>query len=442
MRILIVCIYLLFLLGLNTCAQRLTKSSNIILISIDTLRADHLRSYGYDRDTSPLIEQLAHEGVLFREAIAQSPWTLPSHVSLLTGIYPKHHGVKDEKTAIPDRVNLLAEYFRSHGFATAGFVNSFYLSGRYGFDRGFEEFQYIRETLGADHVIREALKYLRNRAPKRFFLFLHFYDVHSDYDPGPNYEKMFNGARTGKVPGTTAALLKYRRGEIKITPEDIKYIEGLYDAEIRELSDKLTELFETLKKMKMLDNTLVIITSDHGEEFLDHNGVLHGRTLYDELVRVPLIFWGPGIPKGVIIQQQVQLVDIMPTLLEWCGIEPETRLDGHSLGSLIGGRGGGSEDRPAFSEADHNNKENDIKRMIRLNGYKFYFDRLTEHKEMYSLASDPKEKVNVYDSANPNAKAMEKRLFEWMERQEVSTQSIPLSNKDIDKLKSLGYVNE
>jgi len=433
------CILALF--GQGACSKKSDKIPNVLLISIDTLRADHLGYNGYYRDTSPFLDGLARTGVSFQEAISSSPWTLPSHTSLLTGLYPKNHGVKDENTHIPPGIILLAEYFRANGFSTEGIVNSVYLSERYGFGKGFDNFRYIPENYGAEFVIEAALSYLQTKKKNRFFLFLHFYDLHSDYSPGPDYKNLFNVNKGGRVPATTAALQGFRKGQIKITSSDMEYIVGLYDAEIRELSDKLEIFFNKLKTLNVLENTLVIITSDHGEEFLDHGGVLHGRTLYDELIRVPLIFWGPGIPAGTTVREQVELIDIMPTLLELNGFSLKTELDGQSFAGLLNGRGESRNIRAAFAEADHNNTENDIKRMIRADGYKLYFDRLTGIRKMYHLVSDPLEKKNLYNPENGTAIDLDKRLFEWMGKKETRGTEISLSEKEIEHLKSLGYVN-
>jgi len=268
----------LLLSGCRPVADR-----NLILISIDTLRADHLGCYGYDRPTSPAIDAMAEAGVVFDDASATSPWTLPSHGSLLTGLYPRRHGAFLSDRALGDGVVHLAAWLKKHGFRTAGVVNSLWLD-KHGLREGFDDFVYVPEEVSVrrpSRVIELALRHLRQfdrEAP--FFLFLHFYDVHSDYRSLREYEEMFVGDYGGHADGSTVQLLAFLRGEAELGEDDIRHLRDLYDAGIRQLDGQLARLFRNVRSLGLLDETLIVITSDHGEEFLERGGVLHGRTHY------------------------------------------------------------------------------------------------------------------------------------------------------------------
>ena len=285
---------------------------NVLLISIDTLRPDHLGCYGHDRDTSPALDRLAEEGVLYADVSSTAPWTLPAHASLLTGLYPSHHGVKDQIHRLKDETVTLAEELADAGLRTFGVVNSFNVGGpAFRLGQGFETFVSVPEASydartmrqviinAGPTVLAEAKRQLESRkGDEPFFLFLHFYDVHTDFTPEPRYRERFVRPYAGALTGDTRQLLKWRKEGTPLSEADVRFLKDMYDAEIRQLDDLLAGFFEYLEEEGVFEDTLVVVTSDHGEEYFEHGGVLHGRTQYQELVGIPLILRGPGVPRG------------------------------------------------------------------------------------------------------------------------------------------------
>ncbi len=442
---------ILFALALGSCSetgQSPKQPRNLILISIDTLCADHLGSYGYERPTSPTIDAIAAEGLLFEDVSTPSPWTLPSHASMLTGLYPNRHGVKSHTQRLPGRVKTIAEMFKAHGYDTAGFVNSHNLSTRYGLDRGFGYFDYIKEDAGQTEpslVGTRAMQWLKRGKEKPFFLFLHYYDVHSDYTSRPQYEDKFTHPYSGKADGTTSQLVSVRQGEGALDQTDAEHLIDLYDAGIRQMDDGIKQLVQFLKDNQIYDNSLLVITSDHGEEFLEHGGVLHGRTHYQEVMKIPWIMHGPSIPAGHRVRQMASLVDLMPTLLGLMGIAAPDGLDGMDLRPAWQQPGVPLDRQFIFAEADHNNTVDgkmiiDIKRAVRHPQFKLLYDRSTKDVQMFDLTQDPNETNNILALEQPMAEIMRTRLANFMNIQETGPSLSPLSEEEIQKLKNLGYL--
>lgn len=438
-----ICIFCsIFLIFAASCGQGTdsaeSKRPNIILISIDTLRADHIHGYGYPLETSPTLDSLMNRGTSFLNTISAAPWTLPAHVSLFTSLYPHSHGVTWEMLALEEAVQTLPMALKKAGYETIGLATMPHLSPRHGFGRGFDF--YFCQEVPAPIVLGEALKRLNDVQSENFFLFLHLFDVHTDYSPLPQYLEIFESSYDGGIDGTGKTLYKIRDRELALSPEDLRHLIALYDAEIRQLDSALELFFNALEKRGLVDESVVIVTADHGEEFLDHGGVLHGRTLYDELIKVPLIIAGPGIPKGKAIQKQAELIDIMPTILDIGGARKSYRMEGRSLLPLIEDEGNEWEEI-AFAEADWRNEKHDIKRAVRTEKYKLYYDRHTKREELYDLALDPGERNNIIESNPEAAEPLRKRLFEWMATERGNPGKIFLTEEEKEQLRALGYMN-
>jgi arylsulfatase A-like enzyme len=427
---------LLFLASLTfaCCGTPAPTARNLVLISVDTLGADHLGCYGHERDTSPRIDRFAEGGVLVEEALTTSPWTLPAHASLLTGRYPSRHGVVSVERALAVETPTLAGLLSGKEFETVAIVNSAYLAPQFGLARGFETYLQVRENQSADGAAPEitdlALGWLRTRKQdRRFFLFIHYYDIHSDYRSRPEYEAMFVGAG-GRFDGTTQQILEAE----EVPLAEAEHLSRLYDAGVRQLDDELQRLFDGLSEDGRLLDTVVVITSDHGEEFMEHGGVLHGETHYQEMLRVPLIFRGAGIPSGVRLPGPVSLVDLFPTVLDLLGV-PIPDADGLSLRERWESPGG-LFDRPVYSEASRVADRS----AIRHGRYKLIVDRDTRTRELYDLVEDPRERVNV-ESAR--ADALEP-LLDALERfTAVRREAAPAPELDPEleeRLRALGYV--
>ncbi len=315
-------------------AEPWRRTRGYLLISIDTLRADHLGAYGYDRNTSPFLDSLAERGLVFDNAIVQLPGTLPSHMSMLTGLYPAEHGVYPPAAVLPEEIPTLAELFQRAGFRTGGFTEGGYVSGNFGFARGFEVFsdEADRGPTGVRQTFDRGIQFLDQLAKKdRFFLFLHTYAVHDPYDPPEGYRSLFWSAAIPETFAPTGPnLVAVNRGQSEVTEEAVRYYEALYDAGIRYLDDELQRLFNELGSMGLIDNMTVIITSDHGEEFMEHGKMVHEQ-IYHELLHVPLLVLHPGLEEGRRVESLVQSIDIAPSFVQLAGLEGATKMSGVSL---------------------------------------------------------------------------------------------------------------
>jgi arylsulfatase A-like enzyme len=418
---------------------------NLLVISIDTLRPDMLGAYGYDRPTSPTLDRMAARGVLFEIAVTPTPWTLPAHASLLTGLYPTHHGLKTHDLRMRWGVTTLAERLQRTGYDTVSIFNTHHLDTRWGLDRGFDHTHYARESVDrvaqAD-VYLEALERLA-KPDEPFFLLLHTYDVHSDYRSLPRYEQMFRSGTEGGADGTTAQLTRHRRGETRLGADDRDRLVDLYVAGIRQMDDALAPLFEMIERTGLLDRTVVVITSDHGEELLEHGTVLHGRTQFEEALRIPLILLGPGVPAGVRVSEPVSLIDVVPTALSLLGLPSPPDLDGVDLAPLWREPvGDGLPDRILFGESDHHNEQPFITRSARYRGFKLTHDLRSGRTALYDLANDPQEQRDV-SAEHPELVAMLRTKLESFEAQDddADQRTLPaLEPGEADRLRSLGYL--
>jgi arylsulfatase A-like enzyme len=329
--------------------EREAAPRNLILISLDTLRADRLGAYGYERDTSPALDALAARGARFETVIAESNWTLPSHVTLMSGLPPQIHGVVIPNQAPSADVPLLAEVLRARGFRTLGLTAGRFLTRRYGFDRGFEEFD------DADLSFAKALAIARQRlvefdADDRFFVFIHSYDVHCPYDPPEAYARRFQTRPKSDHVPTRGRCGNPHFNRMALTPGQARFLSDRYDAGIRHADDLLAQFLADIGRRGRLDDTLVVVVSDHGEEFMEHGKVGHRGTLYMQSLRVPWLMAGPGVPE-VVIDEPVGLADVMPTLLELLGV-PAPPMRGASKRALLRGERASDPQRLVFSQND------------------------------------------------------------------------------------------
>ena len=305
---------------------------NVLLVSIDSLRADHVGAYGYARETSPAIDTLARDGALFESAISSAPWTVPAHMTLLTGLPPEVHDVVTVRQKLsPDAVTL-AEVLQDAGYATAAFVSGPTVMAHYGFGQGFASYDESmverRPKLAGAAVSSPGLvdlvsgwldRWSTAETREPFFVFLHMWDVHYDYVPPREYVERFDPGYDGD--------LDVRRFETNerlhrgMAPRDLRHLIALYDGEIRFTDDHLARLVAKLRTLGVLDDTIVVVTSDHGEEFFEHGAKGHAKTLYDEVLRVPLVVRYPRrVAPAQRVTQQVRLMDVAPTILGLAGV--------------------------------------------------------------------------------------------------------------------------
>jgi arylsulfatase A-like enzyme len=340
------CLLIVTALLLQACEQKSTPPKydsvdyNVILISIDTLRADRLGAYGYKKETSPNIDTFAADSILFESSIAQAPSTLPSHASIFTGLFPVNHGAFAAlQTPIPTKTPTIPEIMRDAGFRTISFNGGGLVGAVYGFGRGFEHYVTERDNDRFRYKVDAATDWLDDNGDDKFFMFLHTYEVHDPYAPDPEYLALFETDYAGSISNNidSKEIGKINSDSFDLSAADIEHVNNAYDAEIRSMDDAFGRLIAYLKDNNLYDNTVIIFTSDHGEEFGEHGYVgRHFFTLYDELIHVPLIVKMPDSQRaGVMVGEQVRGVDILPTLLDLLAINFEPDIDGESLISLM-----------------------------------------------------------------------------------------------------------
>jgi arylsulfatase A-like enzyme len=343
---------------------------NVLVVVIDTLRADHLSLYGYSRETSSHLDAIARQGVVFDNDIAPSPWTLGSHASMLTGRYPHEHGV-DHEIALDHRYPTLPEIFDEHGYRTGGFsANLYYFARRTGLTRGFLHFEdyffsvgdmFFRTLWGrivnkyapdsprfdelyarkrAPQVNQELLGWIDRDRSKPFFAFINYFDIHEPYLPLHPYREMFYGTGTKEAPPSIDQRINRKEHPYlyrlsRMSAQDFQRQVDAYDGAIYYVDEQIASLFAELEKRGLSRNTLVVITSDHGECLGDHGLLTHWNALYGELVHVPLIYYWPGkIPAGVRVNKTVSAVSLPATVLELAGIKSDVAFPVASLAQL------------------------------------------------------------------------------------------------------------
>jgi arylsulfatase A-like enzyme len=319
---------------------------SVIVVDVDTLRADRLSSYGNPRPTSPRLDAFAAAGTRFEWAFAQAPYTLPSQVSILTGLYPQSHGVLRETDRMSAEANTLAERFRAAGWRTGAFVDGGYVSAPFGFDQGFETFvDHDRGGLARSEAAISA--WLGERAAEpdaRLFLFVHTYDPHTPYAPPEPFRTRFASEVAPPTAGfepTTEALEAIRASQWtppqrRLEPRDLDYARALYDGEVAFVDAWFGRLLARLDELGLGADSVVTVISDHGEEFQEHGSLLHEK-LYATVTRIPWLLRAPGGAAGRVVAGPVESVDLVPTLLELAGLPSAPDVDGRSLAAAVRG---------------------------------------------------------------------------------------------------------
>jgi arylsulfatase A-like enzyme len=335
---------------------------NIVFIVVDALRADHVSSYGYHRQTTPNVDAwVAEKGTLFTDVTAASSWTNPSNGALLTSHIPSSIDTvwSDMDRRIPAEEMMLAEYLQDAGYYTAGFVGNWWMQARFGYDQGFDAYG---KTVGPNLTRASTLNDLAtewldqnlediNDDGQPLFLFLYYMDPHTWYDPPPPYDTKYDTTYTGTL---TAEVYGHGHdvvaGEMVPSQRDIEHLIALYDGEISYWDFYLGEMFKQLEASGVLDNSIVIITSDHGQMFGEHGKWVHRNSLYEEVLRVPLLISYPGtVTAGQVFTTPVNMMDITPTLLDMVDLAVPSHMDGESLLPLMQGAAA-PEDRSIISE--------------------------------------------------------------------------------------------
>lgn len=453
--------------------KKINSKPNILLISIDSLRRDHLSCYGYFRNTTPNIDKLASKGTIFDDAVSTTCWTLPTHMSMFTGLYLMQHGVRDNGLVLSRSIKTIPEFLHEDGYQTFGIFSGPYLHPAYGFSRGFDEYKdcssssvyadkgdklnelnpYLQKIHNQSHKDITGDKILKTFADwfadksdeKPFFSFIHMWDVHYDFIPPPPYDKEFDPNYQGNI-----SIESYRENpEINknMCTRDLEHVIALYDGEIKWTDHIIGEILKILEKSGYLNNTMVIITSDHGEEFFEHGDKCH-RNLYDVNIRIPLIIYYPELFSRRNENNHANQIDLLPTILDVTGNDIPDYLPGIPLNRI----------------QDLNNPKNrshlleyitpqtDVK-AVRAADWKFIYEINKNLPLFYNLISDPAEKhslipledpIRISDSVRDRINysfRFYKRIYESLpEIQTSETEKLELDKATEEHLKSLGYI--
>lgn len=463
-------------------SQGATSRPNIVLVVMDTVRADHMSVYGYRRETTPWLKELAREATLYERAMAPANFTLPSHASLFTGLYPRGHGAiwfpprTSNGLPLDRKFETLAERLRKEGYRTfAAVANAVFLRRDYGMTQGFELFD-LREPvpcvpLAARHGLRpavrralarlvpterlderlrdaaaitkDAITLAESSAGAPFFLFLNYMDAHEPYAPPPPFDTLFSGKRSRLTYRDYVRMTnEVVSGKRAIRDEEREEFVARYDGGIAFIDSELRRLAEHLKKRGLWDKTIFVVTSDHGESFGEHQFVGHAQSLYQPELHIPLLVRYPGQRSGHRVNALVSLVDLMPTILEAAGLAVPAGLHGRSLRepAELDGRAIYAEAyteselaklRPRHPDSQYAVFEGDMKLIYSAGGA----------EELYNLARDPGEERNLAAANGAESQELRGRLHQWIE-------SVPLQvklpkqadPKALERLRNLGYI--
>jgi len=455
---------------------------NVILILADACRADALGIYGGENQT-PNLDKLAQEGIWFKKTYSQASWTAPSVASIFSSQYPGVFRHSPSVFIIPSFFYLLAERFRNYGYYTYGLISNWVVCYRNGYLQGFDKVYlhhhkvrfhrlfgylpaflfwqrfaliYLHKRIFPDTcriLTDKAIEFLQSKkAQKPFFLYIHYMDPHDPYEPPKSYISHLNYKGFIHPPygwGTADDIFhqelinKILRQKIDKDDEESKrYVKELYLAEVRHLDDEIARIIRTLRRQNLIDDTLVVFTADHGEEFWEHGDNQHGKTLYEELLKVPLIFWGAGLSHKEV-DFPVELIDLTPTICGFIGIPTQPDDKGRNLWEIINS----SQlppTKPIFTEGGIGRYVYSVRKQ----NYKLIYQPEREKFELYDLSTDPLEKNNIYAPNLPEFLSLKEILFQWidenkklyqrgMEKQKLS----PLEREAIkQRLRSLGYI--
>ena len=435
-------------LGTRDGPGRWPGRPNFVVVSCDTLRADRLGCYGYDAPTSPEIDRFAARSQVFTRAYSHSTWTLPSHMTMLTSLRPSSHGVGEER-ALGPAARTLAMAFREGGYDTLALVDDVvWLAPRYGFDRGFDI--YVRSGGSARAKVRHVSLLLDEVGQRPFFLFAHFYDAHSDfrrlpYDSAPEDRERFAGWYRGSFNGcdgegrcASEFLGRVVEGAETLGDEEIRYVSDLYDAGVRTLDRHLGQLFRDLEERGLLESTVVVVTADHGEQFLEHGSVLHGAH-YEECVRVPLLIRTPET-AGARTEVLAGLLDVMPTVLELAGLD-SPGMEGRSLLPWLADGAGPPGGEVIFTETASHLQGMRTREwsLVRGPGGWRVYDALRDPRQERDLAGDPPEEL---PALLDRVRREEQLLVERAGAAGSAPSPAGLSADERARLRQLGYAGD
>jgi arylsulfatase len=433
--------------GYRRRAVPTAEPPNLLLVVVDTLRADRLGSYGAQRNTSPALDRLAESSVRFARAYSTAPWTKPAVASIFTGLAPSAHRANRVKTSLPDAATTLAELLQQEGYRTAGVVSHQVLSAENGFAQGFERY-FDDEALGHRHVSTDgvttrALELLSELSANSepFFLFVHYFDPHYDYIRHPEFG--FAAPRAGRLDGTQSLVSLRKLPDLGA--DELSLLRDLYDEEIRFTDAGIGRLLDRLSESGAGGRTIVVATADHGEAFLEHGWLGHTRSLYDVLLRVPLLVRVPGGTPGVV-EAPVSTLSVFPTLVELLGL-PVNRIIAH--GSSLVPHLRGAQDPVAtlvFAEVDFlpifDPAKRAAKKAVIGPRFKLIRDEKSGAIELYDLEVDPGEQNDLAAEQPARVEKLKGELEAWGRATLVD--ALPEQNREptleeLERLRALGY---
>ncbi len=460
------------------------RPRGVILIQVDTLRRDHLDVYGYARETAPILTRLAAEGATFRRTTAQATWTKVSTTSTMTSLYPLSHGVRDFADRLPAAAETLAEQYRAAGYATLAYSSVLFTGQFSNMHQGFEE---LHESGSADvspssktarEFIDRLSDWLGTHRDVPFFVFLHVFDPHDPFEPREPYatmwadpvhkaehEKQLDALREHIESPILRQFGMPDRAAFEAAEVDssayVSYDQDWYDGSIRGMDVELGRLVERLRTLGLDEDTLIVFMSDHGEEFLEHGRMFHGQTVYNELTQVPLVMRWPGaIPAGMVVDENVQLIDIMPTLLDLSGLPHPQGLQGRSLLPFVAPDGDGTVaswvTRPSFSEkaptagAAAPPPADTESYAVVDEDWLLIHNRVREDDmpefELYDVVADPLNLTNVAGAQTEVVERLAREIDRWHRIAEQARlpddaeAAAGLSQAELERLRSLGYI--
>jgi len=430
------------------------KKPNIILISIDSLRPDHLKCYGYFRNTSPNIDGLANDGVMFTDSVSTTTWTLPAHISMLTSLYPEAHQVIHDGVRLSEKATVCSEILQTAGYVNAGFVSGPYLHSRFGYNQGFDIYddytinfssnEEAHRGITSPRIHKRISSWLEQNYKQPFFLFLHYWDVHYDYIPPAPFDTMFDKYYKGDI--SSRNFEHNWRINPSMPKRDLEHIIALYDGEIAFTDSYIGKLLRMLKELGIYDNTMIIFTADHGDEFFEHGEKGHRKNLFDTTLKVPLIIKFPNNRwAGHQVEHQAGIVDIVPTFLDYLDINPKVILQGKSLLPLITEEK--QEDKSYYFADLHGNpkcvRTGQYKYIIFWERRSFFWNR--KHPSLFDLSNDAEEQNNIAESNSEVKDRLHEVLMDSVDSSRIIAGNIGKSQAQysedfVKKLKDLGYI--
>lgn len=429
------------------CSAETPAPRNLLLVSLDTTRLDHLSTYGYPRPTAPALDRLAAGGAVFSSALSQWTATNPSHTSMFTGLYPHTHGVGTNTARLPAELSTLAEILAGAGLSTAAFVSGYTLrTGKSGIDRGFEVYDGRIEGTRRDgrETGEHAIEWLAGREPDEpWFLFLHFYDAHGPYRGDGRYLDLFRSAD----PGPRLKFVPEYQQRRDADGEPLRHLNDYidrYDAEIRYQDEVLADVLAALD----LSRTLVVVVADHGETMTERNkgkNLSHATGVHDEQIRIPFVIRSPGVEPAVF-REVVETVDILPTVLELLEIPFGGAVQGESLAPLLLAEREERLDSLGYSAVwarqDWQDRERSIQSVRSLRWKLVLYPGLeADQVRLFDLIEDPGERNDVSDRYPEIRQRLLAELDAWRRTDAVRAEEVDLTPEEVETLKALGYLN-